>query len=223
MAIGEESAPPEPRWGQGWFPRLDAAMAYVFVRSFAPERLIEVGSGHSTRFCLRALRDGKLSTDVTAIDPAPRADLSGLPLTLHRQTLQQTPPELFDALGEGDIVIIDSSHILMPGTDLDYFLGRVLPRLPDGVLLHVHDIFLPDAYPASWAWRGYNEQVALLPLLLSPGWQVLFSCHYAATRMATEVEGSAVGRLPRWSGVHESSLWLRKVSPDAASRESELP
>ena len=33
------------------------------------------------------------------------------------------------------------------------------------MLLHVHDIFLPDPYPAAWDWRGYNEQAAVAPLI----------------------------------------------------------
>lgn len=220
-AIGEDAQPPEPRWGQGWFPRLDAAMAYVLVRIFAPKRLVEIGSGHSTRFMARARRDGGLSTELTAIDPAPRADLRRLPLTLHREPLQQAPQGLFDNLADGDIVVVDSSHILMPGSDLDVFLGRILPRLPRGVLLHFHDIFLPDPYPRSWSWRGYNEQSALLPLLLSSEWDVLFASNYAVTRMARQVQSSVVAELPRWDGVYESSLWLRKVDPCTSSRGSE--
>ncbi len=220
-AIAEDAQPPEPRWGQGWFPRLDAAMAYAFVRSFDPKRLIEIGSGHSTRFMARARRDGGLSTELTAIDPAPRADLDRLSLTLHRAPLQQAPLDLFGTLADGDIVVVDSSHILMPGSDLDVFLGRILPQLPKGILLHFHDIFLPDPYPTNWAWRGYNEQAALLPLLHSSEWDVLFASNYAVTRMARQVQSSVIAELPRWDGVYESSLWLRKIDPCASSRGSE--
>ena len=221
-AIGEDAEPPEPRWGQAWFPRLDAAMAYVFVRSLAPRRIVEVGSGHSTRFSIRALRDGGLEAQVTAIDPAPRADIGRLPLTLHRCPLQEAPLDLFDALTAGDVVMIDSSHILMPGTDLDFFFGRLLPRLPAGIFLHFHDVFLPDPYPESWAWRGYNEQQALLPLVLSEGWALEFASHYVRTRMHQALDDSVIGRLPCWRESHESSLWLRKQGAGEASRETEL-
>ena len=221
-AIGEEAEPPEPRWGQAWFPRLDAAMAYVFVRSLAPRRIVEVGSGHSTRFTMRALRDAGLEAEVTAIDPAPRADISRLPLTLHRCPLQQAPLEPFDALASGDLVMIDSSHILMPGTDLDFFLGHLLPRLPSGVFLHFHDVFLPDPYPRSWAWRGYNEQQALLPLLLGRDWAVEFASHYVRTRMRQALDDCVVGSLPCLQVSHENSLWLQKRGEELASRESEL-
>ena len=76
-AIGD-APPPAPRWTQDWFPRLDAAAAYALVRHHRPARIVEVGSGHSTRFLARAVADGSLDTAITAIDPAPRATLDGL-------------------------------------------------------------------------------------------------------------------------------------------------
>ena len=87
--VGEP--PPEPRWDQDWFPRLDAAMLYALARRRPPRRAVEVGSGHSTRFLLRALLDGGAEAEVTAIDPAPRADLAGLGdrLKLLRRTVQE--------------------------------------------------------------------------------------------------------------------------------------
>jgi hypothetical protein len=208
-AIGTEP-PPAPRWDQTWFPRLDAAAAYTLVRERKPARIVEVGSGHSTRFVARAVADAGLSTKVTAIDPAPRAALSGLPIEWIRATLQQAGATPFESLDPGDMVIIDSSHILMPGSDVDSFFGHILPRLPAGILLHVHDIFLPDDYPVSWAWRGYNEQLLLLAYLHSAEWRPVWASHYVATRMAEAVEGSAAGALPLAEGAPESSLWLER-------------
>ena len=209
-AIGEDR-PPEPRWNQDWFPRLDAAMAYTLTREAKPARIVEVGSGHSTRFFARAVKDGGLAARLTAIDPQPRASLEGLPIELRRETLQQAGTAPFETLAAGDIVFIDSSHILMPGTDLAVFLGQVLPLLPAGIYLHIHDIFLPDAYPESWAWRGYNEQLAVPPLLYGGGWEAVFSSHYVATRMAGELAASAAGALQLNPGAVESSLWLRRT------------
>ncbi|MEX0922201.1 MAG: class I SAM-dependent methyltransferase [Rhodovibrionaceae bacterium] len=208
-AIGADT-PPEPRWNQDWFPRLDATMAYTLTRETRPTRIVEVGSGHSTRFFARAVRDGGLETRLLSIDPQPRATLEGLPISFHRKTLQRAGMEPFEDLAAGDVVFIDSSHILMPGTDLAVFLGRVLPRLPKGIHLHIHDIFLPDAYPEAWGWRGYNEQLAVLPLLLG-GWEILFASHYVATRMSDAVAASAAGALPLNAGAVESSLWLKKL------------
>jgi Methyltransferase domain len=204
--IGEDSG---PRWTQSWFPRLDAAIAYALVRRMAPRQVIEVGAGHSTRFLARAVADGGLATRIVAIDPAPRASLAGLPVDWRRTTVQEAGPGVFAALAPGDILSIDSSHILMPGSDVDTLLGRVLPALPAGVTVHIHDIFLPDDYPAEWDWRGYNEQLGALGLLLGGGWEIVFASHYVATRMADAVAGSAAGRLALPADAFESSLWLR--------------
>src|SRR5215467_1308472 len=85
-AIGGQAAP-APRWDQDWFPRLDAAMAYAIVRRHRPARIVEVGSGHSTRFLARAVADGGLATEILAIDPAPRAALRGLRVEWLAQTV----------------------------------------------------------------------------------------------------------------------------------------
>ena len=212
-AIGDAAAP-APRWDQDWFPRLDAAVAYALVRRRRPARIVEVGAGHSTRFLLRALADGGLQAELTAIDPAPRARLAADGLKLLRRTVQEAGVEPFAALGPGDLLVIDSSHVLMPGSDVDLLLGHVIPALPGGVYVHFHDIFLPDDYPADWAWRGYNEQLAVLPLILAGGWEVVFASHFVATRMAEAVAASAAGRLPLVPGARESSLWLRRADHD---------
>ncbi|MGF1608648.1 MAG: class I SAM-dependent methyltransferase [Kiloniellales bacterium] len=209
--IGTAPAP-GPRWAQDWFPRLDAAAAYAQVRRLAPRRIVEVGAGHSTRFLLQAVIDGDLDTRITSIDPAPRARLALADprLTLVHATLQKTGNAPFAALDAGDLLSIDSSHILMPGSDVDILFGHLLPALPSGVLLHLHDIFLPDDYPAAWRWRGYNEQLGVLPLLLGGAWEVLFASHYVATRMKDSLARSAVAGLPLPQGARESSLWLRR-------------
>jgi len=172
-AIGGKP-PPAPRWEQDWFPRLDAAAAYVLVRERRPARIVEIGSGHSTRFLARAVRDGGLATAITAIDPAPRAAIDGLGVAVLRRTVQETGTAPFAALAPGDVLFIDSSHILMPGTDVDILFNDVVPRLPAGVLVHIHDVFLPDGYPAEWEWRGYNEQLAVATLLQGGGFRLLW-------------------------------------------------
>ena len=202
-AIGEDR-PPQPRWNQDWFPRLDAAAAYAIVRKTKPRRIVEVGSGHSTRFLARAVADGALGTRITCIDPEPRATIAGLPVELLRAPVQSTPLERF-ALEAGDILFIDSSHQVRPGSDLEFLLGRVLPGLPGGVRVHFHDIFLPDPYPEMWAWRRYNEQEAVAHLL-DDGYALEFSSHQAKKAPLDGV----LARLPLPPGALESSFWLCK-------------
>lgn len=207
-AIGPDK-PPAPRWNQDWFPRLDAAMAYTQVRDRRPRRIVEVGCGHSTRFFCRAVADGGLATEVTAIDPEPRATLAGLPgLRLIDCPAQEVGTEPFAALAAGDILSIDSGHKITPGGDVDFLMTMVLPILPAGVAVHFHDMFMPDDYPEPWAWRGYDEAVAVEAMIAGGGWSIDFASHYAVSRMADVVAGSAVDALPLDEGAIESSLWL---------------
>lgn len=193
---------------QAWFPALDAAMAYVLVRERKPLRIVEVGSGHSTRVLAKASAG---VAEILAIDPAPRADIAGLPgVTIVPSTLQAAPADLFDRLQAGDMLFIDSSHILMPGSDVDFLFNRVLPRLPARTLIHIHDIYLPFDYPAMWGWRNYNEQQGVLPLLTTGAYTPLFSSVWAERRLGERLARSVVPRLPRPADALAASLWLEK-------------
>ncbi len=216
LALAEAQAPalaamrgpaPAPRLDQDWFPRLDAAAAYALVRRHRPRLVLEIGSGHSTRVMARALADaggGRL----VAVDPEPRAPLPGPPVEHRAHLLGEAEPALASELGPGDVLFVDSSHLAVPGSDVDLLVCRILPRLRPGVLLHLHDVFLPDAYPEAWAWRGYNEQTVVAALLLGGRFRPLWSSHWVATRMAGRLASSPLSALPLPPGAVESSLWL---------------
>lgn len=200
---------PAPRFEQDWFPTLDAVAAYALIRARRPCRIVEVGSGHSTRVMARAVADGGFACTFTAIDPAPRARLDGLAVTYVRATVHDADRAIFATLEPGDVLFIDSSHVLMPGSDVDLLFNQVLPRLKPGVIVHIHDIFLPDDYPASWGWRGYNEQQGAA-CLLHGGWQLLWASHYVRTRGADRLATSVVTRLPQVDGALPASIWLSR-------------
>lgn len=200
---------PAPRFEQDWFPTLDAVAAYALVRRHRPRRIVEVGSGHSTRVMARAIADAALDCVFTAIDPAPRARLDGLAVAYHRATVHQADRGLFAALQPGDILFIDSSHVLMPGSDVDLLFNQILPMLAPGVLVHIHDIFLPDDYPAGWGWRGYNEQQGVA-CLLQGGWRLMWNSRYVQTRLADRLATSVVARLPGPDGALPASIWLTR-------------
>lgn len=199
------------RFDQSWFPRLDAAAAYAIVRRSMPRRIVEIGSGHSTRFMAQAVRDAGLSTRVTCIDPAPRATLRKLEVEHRQALLRDADPAVFEALGAGDILFIDSSHIAMPGTDVDRLFLDVLPRLAGGTLIHVHDITLPYAYPEVWEWRGYNEQLLVGALLQGGGYELVFASHSVVRGDGSALSRGILSELPLIPGAHETSLWLRKL------------
>jgi len=207
---GLDGPPPEPRWGQSWFPRLDGAAAYAIVRRVRPRRIVEVGSGHSTRMLARAAADAGAGTRITCIDPAPRAALKGLAVAWRERVLAEDDLALFAALEAGDIAFFDSSHVLWPGSDVDMILNRILPVLAPGVLVHIHDVLLPDPYPAAWEWRGYTEQLGLAGWILGGAYAPLFSSHYAVTRMNAAAR-PGIAALPLPEGAFETSLWLRRA------------
>ncbi|MDF3072692.1 MAG: class SAM-dependent methyltransferase [Alphaproteobacteria bacterium] len=206
-----EAGVPDPRFDQGWFATLDAAAAYAVVHTRRPGRIIEVGSGHSTRFMARALHDSGNEAKILSIDPAPRAAIENLAprVSFERRTVQRCDPALFRQIEGGDVLFIDSSHVLMPGSDCDFLFNRILPLLPVGALLHIHDIFLPDDYPKAWAWRNYNEQQGVAPMLLN-GWRPIFASHYLRSRAPEALERRAIKSLPRHEAGIDASLWLEK-------------
>lgn len=200
--------PPQPRFDQDWFPRLDAALVYGIVRHRRPRRIIEVGSGHSSRFMARAVTDAGLVTTITCIDPAPRASLTGLSIEHVARPVEQIGERFAAGLGVGDLLFIDSSHKVSPAGDVDLLFNRVIPQLPAGILVHVHDIFLPDEYPAAWAWRRYNEQALTAELLATGKLVPLIASHWLLARCADRMAASPlITRLPLIDGAVESSLW----------------
>lgn len=199
------------RFDQSWFPRLDAAAAYTLVRQAKPARIVEIGSGHSTRFMAQAVADGELSTRITCIDPAPRAALAKLKVEHLPVLLRDADARVFEALAAGDVLFVDSSHIAMPGTDVDRLFLDVLPRLASGTLVHVHDITLPYAYPKDWEWRGYNEQLLVGALLQGRGFEIVFSSHFVVRGRPTALSKGILSRMPLAPGAHETSLWLKKL------------
>ena len=202
---------PEPRWNQNWLQRIDGAAAYTMVREKAPNLIIEVGSGHSTRFMAKAINDGNLKTQIITIDPAPRAEIAQLDITIIKDTVENVGTAPFEKLSGKDFLFVDSSHIMMPGTDVDFLFNRILPGLPSGIILHIHDIFLPDDYPPHWAWRGYNEQQGVATLLQNNGFDILFSSNYVTNYLAEKLENSVLNKIKLTDDAIESSLWLRKI------------
>ena len=166
--IPDETAEPEwPHWNQVWFTALDAMTLYALVANRQPRRIVEVGSGNSTKFARRAMRDHDVQATLVSIDPHPRAEIDALCTRVIRQPLEQVEHEVFAGLEAGDVLFIDSSHRVFTNSDVAAFFLEILPRLRPGVLLHIHDIFLPWDYPVTWSKRYYSEQYLLATWLLA--------------------------------------------------------
>jgi len=156
-----------PHWLNGYFQGLDPVSLYAFACLHNPGTYVEVGSGNSTKFMRRAVRDHGLRTRIISIDPHPRAEIDNLCDQVRRESLQDTDLSVFGELTPGDIVLMDGSHRVFMNSDVSVFFLDVLPRLKPGVLVYIDDIYLPSDYPPEWVSRLYSEQYLLAVLLLS--------------------------------------------------------
>jgi hypothetical protein len=195
--------------GNTWFAGLDAQSLYAMVRMFRPSRVIEIGSGHSTGITVAALKanteDGFAGV-LTAVDPDPRIAL-GPEIDHRRVRVESLPLSFFQGLVRDDILFIDSSHKWSPGNDVDILYGTILPSLADGVLVHIHDVFLPDPYPDAWADRRYDEQDHLSWVLEHGGWEIVWSCHQM-DKSSSDLMVRLFSEYRRDCG--SGSLWIRK-------------
>lgn len=158
--------PLQPCWDNPWFPPFDGVALYGLLALHKPRRYIEVGSGISTRFARQAIQDFQLATTIISIDPHPHNPVEGLCDEVIVQRAENMPQEFWQSLSANDMVFIDNSHRSFPGSDVTVFFTEVLPSLPSGVIYGIHDIFLPNDYPAEWNERFYSEQYLLMLYLL---------------------------------------------------------
>lgn len=176
---------PEPSWMHDWLDGLDTFALYGFVATRKPALYLEVGSGYSTKLARRAIKDQGLPTRIVSIDPNPRAEIDRLCDEVVRQPLEKSDLQIFDRLEAGDILFMDGSHRSFMNSDVTVFFLEILPRLKPGVLVHLHDIFLPIDYPPYWEYRFYphrywSEQYLLAASLLAGhrNYEIVLPNHY---------------------------------------------
>jgi predicted O-methyltransferase YrrM len=199
------------------FSELDAWTLQAILRHVRPSRVIEVGCGWSSLVTARVNREC-LGGDahVVCIEPYPPEFLTeaGVPgiTELMPLPVQEVPVERFEALGAGDVLFIDTSHVIKTGNDVQYLYHEVVPRLREGVVVHIHDIFLPWDYPQDWVLggRAWNEQYLVqsflafnraFEVLLGVGWLT----HFHRDALVAAATG---GERPLRGG--GGSLWLRR-------------
>jgi predicted O-methyltransferase YrrM len=148
---------------------------YSLMRRFNPKKIIEVGSGFSSALMLD-IRDKYISDlELLFIEPYPESRLLKL-LTLEndqghksliKDFVQNISLDVFETLGENDILFIDSSHVVKTGSDVVYLFTEIIPLLKSGVIIHIHDIYWPFEYPVSWLKKkwAWNEAHLLKALL----------------------------------------------------------
>lgn len=161
---------------------IEAQALHGVVRHLRPRTIIEVGAGVSTACILDAVarneREGAERCEVISIEPYPRPWLRGAPVRLIERAVQEVERELFDGLGARDLLFIDSSHAVKVGSDVNHLILEVLPRLRRGVIVHLHDIYLPYDFPRdALATLSQPQETALLHAYLigNPNVRIVFS------------------------------------------------
>jgi hypothetical protein len=197
----------------GYFRSVDAELLYSVIRHKKPKRIVEVGSGFSTRLIARAIRDGQLTSTLTSIDPSPRVEVGGHATQHIRSAVEDLDPKsIIESLQEGDLLFIDSSHRIVTGGDVPYLFLEILPRLRKKVLIHIHDIFMPFDYPEEpvlYGW-GWTEQYLVHAFLsFNEAFDILWPARY----MWANHQSSVLDVIPADVSVYPpSSLWLEKIA-----------
>ena len=195
----------------------DAIFLYCMIRHLTPRKLIEIGSGFSSSVTLDTNEKflGN-SINCTFIEPYPQLLKTLLTnndkenVTIHEKYLQEIPIEVFQELGENDILFVDSTHVGKFNSDVNYLFHQILPALDKGVYIHFHDIFYPFEYPKEWLLEGkaWNEQYMLRTFLQ---YNNKFKIVMFNTYLEFMFEAEIKNRYPLLYKNTGGSIWLKKI------------
>jgi hypothetical protein len=214
-------------WGPGFGP-VESQVLHCFIRTTAPPRIVEIGSGVSTACMLHASelnkKEGRLSSQITCVEPYPSKVLQhAASISLNPQSCQTVPESTFQHLRPGDLLFVDSSHSVKVGSDVIRIYLDIIPKLRPGIFIHIHDIFLPYLYQRSVLneFYGSQETALLLALLTNNHHLFVLACLSALHYDRTEGMRSFLSDYqPRenWGGLNAEyppsghfpcSCWLR--------------
>lgn len=214
-------------WDNNFWNNADAIAQYGLVRARQPRRYVEVGCGWSSLLLKQALERNRAegaTTSVTLVEPYPNPSIfKHLPGSwpVHRTLLQRVPLNVFDQLEAGDVLFYDGSHCAKAGSDVTWFFFRILPRLRPGVIIHLHDIHLPEDYSDDVIFeRGqtWNEQYVLQAFLMhNPAYSVLLANRYLFHRQPESLKQLCQGLQPAVG----CSFWMEKTA--AGPKPSSVP
>ena len=208
----------------------DASLYHSIIRHFKPKRIIEVGSGMSGLVSVHAVRlnyaedvrsrnkilqSRNKRTEISIIEPFPDQGhnshlqaTKGLDVVVKK--IQDVPLGYFKKLEAGDILFLDSSHVVSCGSDTTHEFLKILPTLNPGVIVHIHDIFIPNDYPETWTMKNHmfwSEQYLLHAFLLfNSEWEVIFSNSYFASYHADLIKNNLPERFYNGGG----SFYMRR-------------
>lgn len=202
----------------GSFEAGDSEMLFNIIRYFKPSKIIEIGSGNSTRVSLRAAKLNKSEnqiTDILCIEPYQQPWLESVSeINVIRKKVEDVPFAEFESLKENDILFIDSSHMIRPNGDILFEFLELLPKLNRGVLVHVHDIYSPRDYSEEIIFDKrfmWNEQYLLEAFLsFNDHFEIICSLNYLKRNYYKEIS-TACPILEQEPNADPASFWIRKV------------
>jgi hypothetical protein len=198
----------------------DALVLHAMLRHIRPGRVVEVGSGYSSAMLLdtaeRWLDSLDGGVELVFVEPYTELLTSLLRpgdedrVTIVEAGVQDAPLDVFDRLGAGDVLFVDSTHVVKAGSDVNHLLFEVFPRLRAGVWIHVHDIFFPFEYPMDWVREGRAWHEAYLLRALLTG-NDAFEIRWFQSFMWARHRALLEGRVPDMARNPGANLWLQKV------------
>ena len=157
-----------------FFENGDAEIYYQLIRHIKPRNILEIGSGQSTLIALEAVKKNKntdkINTKITCVEPYENIWLNSLDIKILRKKIEDINENYYLKLKSGDILFIDSSHIIKPQGDVLKIFLEIIPKLKKGVIIHIHDIFTPKDYPKKWLItenKFWNEQYLVEVLMMN--------------------------------------------------------
>ncbi|MFS0555847.1 class I SAM-dependent methyltransferase [Brevibacillus sp. 179-C9.3 HS] len=214
MSIELGSTPLRYRYGNQSLSAGDAIGLHCMLRILKPKRMIEVGSGFTSAVTLDTNEyylDNQIK--LTFIEPYPKLLKSILKETdkihLIESGLQEVPLEVFDQLESGDILFIDSTHVSKIDSDVNFLFFEIMPRLKEGVYIHLHDIFYPFEYPKQWIHDGviWNELYLLRAFLQNNS---NYSIVFFQNMIEQKYKNAYMEKWPLDVPNHGGSIWLKK-------------
>lgn len=155
----------------GSFESGDAEFLYQFIRKTKPNKIVEIGSGNSTKIIRLAILNSEDSYNPTHVcyEPYEMPWLEFINgVDLRREKIENSKTDWAKELKPGDFLFIDSTHMIRPHGDVLFEYLEILPSLAQGIFVHIHDIFTPRNYPINWlegTVRFWNEQYLLEALI----------------------------------------------------------
>ena len=202
-----------PGWNNGFLPGLDIIAIYTMISFYKPKRYVEVGSGNSTKVAFKVKQEQHNSLEITSIDPMPRAEIDQLADVVIRKPFEDIDYQKVLNLEAGDILFIDNSHRILPNSDSMVFYMEIFPQLDKGVIVHIHDIYLPYDYPQFMCDRFYTEQYGLAMYVMAnpKRYKTIFPCYFVSEDEELAKQLEPIWNLDNLKEVerHGGSYWLQ--------------